>query len=547
MSLNNQASAVGLLTFLAHANTASLATVVVVALVCGLILSEKLGTIGSEKTYLSKQRSNFTSWVKRRFLSWMYLLDGPSIIQDGFDKADGNPFEINAPDNRYVFVSSTKHIKELDSAPDTVLSLQAASKQMLQPMYTMHGFNWFDRRGTEGVGFIRALRTLLTNNLPEILPDLSVIIRARFEELQATHRIEKGKHIRESSFVGHGRRASLTTEPLSVETGRRYSPVYPMIVKLVVLSNAVSFFGKDLAKNEQFMKSALDYVEETLICAEIVKLLPTSLARIVGSIIEERCRERDLKAAGQAVPHHADCIQWIMETSPRSRPWTPKRIIHELMAIWFGSVHALSTTITFAIHDLCLHPEYVQPLREELQAGYAEFERTSKGLPLLDSFAKESARLTPVESMSTRRSALKPFTLSDGTAVRPGEWACTPVRSIMQSPEYFPDPLEFRDFRFAEQREPGTEDSKGVDFRQPSPSKLTDAEHPWHVWGTGRMACPGRFYAVAVMKVVLGQVILNYNCELAEPEASRWMVWRSTMLPKASTAVIFTPVDEATQ
>ncbi|KAK7710088.1 hypothetical protein SLS63_013054 [Diaporthe eres] len=54
-----------------------------------------------------------------------------------------------------------------------------------------------------------------------------------------------------------------------------------MIVKLVVLSNAVSFFGKDLAKNEQFMKSALDYVEETLICAEIVKLLPTSLARYV--------------------------------------------------------------------------------------------------------------------------------------------------------------------------------------------------------------------------------------------------------------------------
>lgn len=49
------------------------------------------------------------------------------------------------------------------------------------------------------------------------------------------------------------------------------------------------------------------------------------------------------------------------------------------------------------------------------------------------------------------------------------------------------------------------------------------------------------------MKVVLGQVILNYNCELAEPESSRWMVWRSTMLPKASTAVIFTPVDETTQ
>jgi hypothetical protein len=45
-------------------------------------------------------------------------------------KSHGQPYEIFAPDSRYVFVSSVKHIKELDTAPDTVLSLQAASKQV---------------------------------------------------------------------------------------------------------------------------------------------------------------------------------------------------------------------------------------------------------------------------------------------------------------------------------------------------------------------------------------------------------------------------------
>lgn len=55
-------------------------------------------------------------------------------------------------------------------------------------------------------------------------------------------------------------------------------------------------------------------------------------------------------------------------------------------------------TITFAIHDLCLHPEYMDPLRKEANVHYKEFERTGQGLPLLDSFIKESARLTPVES-----------------------------------------------------------------------------------------------------------------------------------------------------
>jgi len=55
-------------------------------------------------------------------------------------------------------------------------------------------------------------------------------------------------------------------------------------------------------------------------------------------------------------------------------------------------------TIVYVIHDLCLHPEYIEPLRRELETSYEEFQRTGQGLPLLDSFIKESARLTPVES-----------------------------------------------------------------------------------------------------------------------------------------------------
>lgn len=56
-------------------------------------------------------------------------------------------------------------------------------------------------------------------------------------------------------------------------------------------------------------------------------------------------------------------------------------------------------TLTYAVYDLCLHPEYVQPLREEIEGPkYIEFSKTAKGLPLLDSFIKESVRLTPTEA-----------------------------------------------------------------------------------------------------------------------------------------------------
>lgn len=63
---------------------------------------------------------------------------------------------------------------------------------MLQPLYTMNGFNWFDQRGVEGVGFVRTLRTLLTNNIPKLLPDLGALTRTHWTRMLATKGAENG-------------------------------------------------------------------------------------------------------------------------------------------------------------------------------------------------------------------------------------------------------------------------------------------------------------------------------------------------------------------
>ena len=117
-----------------------------------------------------------------------------------------------------------------------------------------------------------------------------------------------------------------------------------------------------------------------------------------------------------------DCIQWLIETKPYDDPEsTPARIAYEIMVIWFGSVHAVATVslfhllssafpfvithlslctqmTTFAIHALSLHPKYVEPLRKEILREYSLFERNGQGLPLLDSFIKESARVNPFDA-----------------------------------------------------------------------------------------------------------------------------------------------------
>ena len=167
-------------------------------------------------------------------------------------------------------VSSWKHIKEIDAAPDSVLSLQGAAKEILQPKHTMSSFNWLDKRGVEGTPLIRTLRTLLTNHLPEVLPD----IRRKMTGVLKSH------------------------QPSNHQESKPFQlALYPTVVQAIARSNALAFFGDDLcrralnhssvwslltpfpkARNDKFLKAAISFIEQTVLIAEILRLLPTSLS-----------------------------------------------------------------------------------------------------------------------------------------------------------------------------------------------------------------------------------------------------------------------------
>ncbi|KAM7208248.1 putative cytochrome P450 E-class, group IV [Naviculisporaceae sp. PSN 640] len=437
----------------------------------------------SKDARVSRSFPSPSIWLSARSSAWLFLFRGPEMIQQAYDKSKGTFFHIDVPENRYLVVSSQKHIKEIDSAPHHVLSLQGAAEEILQPQHTMAGFNWLEKRGAEGAPLIRTLRTLLTNHLPDVLPDIKSLLSRILQTTVSEAQDDAGT---EASFA-----------------------LYPMVVKAVSRSNALAFFGPDLARNEAFLKAAIDFIEQTLVIAEIIRLLPESLvepvstflqkrltaSRIIFSTLEpiaaQRLEQRAQAVLGHRVPEHKDCIQWVMESSQsrlNTKPWTAGRIVHELIALWFGSVHITSTTLCFAIHDLCLHPGYLAPLRREVETvGWESFYKSQgNGFPLLDSFIKESARLTPVESVSTRRKALQPFAFSDGLTVPAGEWVCTAARGMVQEETYCPDAGEFRGFRFSDMATIAstvTGDTRGY-TAQPGFTNIAD----WQIWGTGRCA-----------------------------------------------------------
>ena len=68
------------------------------------------------------------------------------------------------------------------------------------------------------------------------------------------------------------------------------------------------------------------------------------------------------------------------------------------------SVRAKS--LTFAIHNLCKYPEYLEPLRLEItQNSTGKYLDNCENLPLLDSFLKESARTNPLDSRKSGASS----------------------------------------------------------------------------------------------------------------------------------------------
>jgi hypothetical protein len=185
--------------------------------------------------------------LQRRYKAWSFLVNGPKLIQAGYDKANGGAYEVLTPESRYVFVSSEQHIQELNALSDSTASLQAAAKQMLQPRYTMSNFNWFDQRGLEGTPLIKTLRTLLTNNIPELLPRIRIAVSSKIET---------------------------ALERAATVDGEKKLPLYSTIVNSVSYSNALAFFGEELANDPRFIKSAVQFIESTLLVAEIVRLVP---------------------------------------------------------------------------------------------------------------------------------------------------------------------------------------------------------------------------------------------------------------------------------
>lgn len=142
---------------------------------------------------------------------------------------------------------------------------------------------------------------------------------------------------------------------------------------------------------------------------------------------------------------------------------------------------------TFVIEDLCLHKDYLEPLREEIRQVRGSESPTSARdvdrMPLLDSFIRESIRMTNTDPVIMRRKAIEPHVFQDGSRVAKGDWVCVPQQAMMMDSNRYRNPHLFDGFRFARANELLRSGQRSADTPDLVETKLSDATYEWSAWG----------------------------------------------------------------
>lgn len=119
------------------------------------------------------------------------------------------------------------------------------------------------------------------------------------------------------------------------------------------------------------------------------------------------------------------------------------------------------------------------------------------------------------------------MTLSDGTHLPKGCITAFPTL-VMHDPEiYGPDPLKFDGRRYLRMRQQPGQENKGQFV-------TTSADH--FGFGHGKFACPGRFMAANVLKIMIVHLLLRYDWKLSE--GAKKSLLESELRPDPSTAVL---------
>ncbi|KAL0932807.1 cytochrome p450 monooxygenase [Colletotrichum truncatum] len=321
---------------------------------------------------------------------------------------------------------------------------------------------------------------------------------------------------------------------------------YQTVLRMVGLMSGRIFVGLPLSRDKEWLATSINFaVDVSKSSAAMLRLNPSIRSFFLPYLPEVKHLLREKEKAyewmrplvkeyvqdqhefEQKPPQPGSkgaFISWIMKYLPQEQR-TAETIGKRQILLSFAALHTTSITATFVIFDLLSRPQYIQPLREEIDQVIAKdgFSKDEDGhlylskssvsqLKNLDSFIKESQRMSPLNIGGSIRRARKDYTFSNGLKIPAALQLHFLYGAYTEflSPEYNAGtnnapPAEFDGFRFARLRE-----MPGREMKHQATATGPDSFN----FGSGPHACPGRFFAIYMIKCIIIELLMHYDVEL---------------------------------
>ncbi|KAK9788249.1 putative Cytochrome P450 [Seiridium cardinale] len=443
------------------------------------------------------------------FASWRgaikFMLQPRRQLWKGYQKYKKSYFKISTLREEYVLVSDRRKIAEYLAAPEDALSFMDVGVDEVQSKWTIGDNPTWHRKLISG-----KLTQNISNNVPLMLEEIN-------EALNKT--------------VGD---SSEWTEV----------SVWDLLSKVVIRAISQAFVGSFLCKNEEYLDNAISFTKVVAISAEMIRLLPVWLkpyaVRVTPSwrrrkVAEELMKDEiimRLRVSHKGKNKPNDLLQWIVDASP-AKERTVNDIAERIMGLNVAAIHNTTTLLTSTLALLATDSaDYMSTLQKEVEANLENGRVTQKTMTSavnLDSFLRESGRLNLISMIGLMRAARKDFRFTDGKLIPAGTRIGVPAISIHTDPAIYSYPEKFDAFRFARLRERAGDETS---------YQLASTEMEYLTFGHGNHACPGRFFAAGLMKLVIAAIVLRYDIKLAPGTKPKQRYFGKYTLPDTSLRIL---------
>ncbi|EIW87323.1 cytochrome P450 [Coniophora puteana RWD-64-598 SS2] len=445
-----------------------------------------------------------------------YMKNGKEMLLEGFAKYGGKPFRIPTA-NHWLIIVGPKYVEEVRKAPDNVLSFLEATNDLLRVEYTL------GPRIHHDPFHIPIIRSQLTRSLGVLCTDIrDEIVTAFNDEL-----------------------------PLKGHEWSEFTAL-KVVQQVVCRTSNRIFVGLPLCRDPEWRALNIKHTLDVVKAGAVINLFPNFMAPFVAQfmtnvpatvnnaykhlrpVIDERLKA--VAEYGKDYPGRPnDLLSWLIDDA-EGQQLDPRNLTLYMLAVNFAAIHTTSMSFTHVLFSLAANPQYIKPLREEVETIVAAegWSKAALGkMRKIDSFLKEEQRRFGIGSLSMGRKALQDFTFSDGTFIPKGSTLSVASFAAHLDERVYKNAEAFDPFRFAEMRE---EEGEGVKhhFVSTNPEYLP--------FGHGRHACPGRFFAANELKSMLAHIVTEYDIKLADEAGGQRpanILFGGSVVPNQTAKVLF--------